>query len=108
MIPTFFPLNKFALRIAAANGTTQLGSTIIFILSYTNRSAFMISFSETNNISETCSFIIPKVCSLNVVSNPSAMVSINGAFSTLPDCKLKTASAAPSGSPPYTFKPDLK
>jgi hypothetical protein len=31
------------------------------------------------------------------------MVSINGAFSTLPDFKLKTASAAPSGSPPYTF-----
>jgi acyl-coenzyme A synthetase/AMP-(fatty) acid ligase len=38
--------------MAAANGTTQLGSTIIFILSYTNRSAFMISASDTNNIAE--------------------------------------------------------
>ena len=36
------------------------------------------------------------------------MVFINGAFSTLPDCILNTASAAPSGSPPYTFKLGLK
>ena len=84
-MPTFFPLNKSAFFNTAASGTAQLGSIIIFILSYTNLKAAFISSSETKIISATCAFIISSVRSLKVVIKPSAIVFTKGAFSTFPD-----------------------